>query len=95
MSTQPHQSSSQPKHLLRCVVSSDKMIKSRVGKAVRRVKHPLVGKYIKRTTKVMFHDEANETKIGDEVLVYATRPISAHKSYKLYTIVRPSAKTST
>lgn len=94
MTATSHPATTKPKRLLRCIVSSDKMTKSRVGKAVRLVKHPLVGKYIKRTTKVMFHDEHNESKLGDEVLIYATRPRSAHKNFCLYSIVRPTAKTT-
>tara|TARA_B100000524_G_C23640799_1_gene366577 strand:+ start:557 stop:811 length:255 start_codon:yes stop_codon:yes gene_type:complete len=67
---------------IRCVVVSDKMDKSRVAKIERRVKHPIVGKYIKKTTKLHFHDEANETKSGDEVYVVQTKPISKTKSFK-------------
>ncbi|MCY4380651.1 MAG: uS17 family ribosomal protein [Proteobacteria bacterium] len=76
---------------IRCVVSKDKMNKSRVGESVRLVRHPLVGKYIKKTTRIMFHDENNDTQIGDEVLVFATRPRSAHKSHELLSIVRKAA----
>lgn len=83
-----------PKRLLRCVVSKDKMNKSRIGESVRRVRHPLVGKYIKRTTRVMFHDENNETRVGDEVLIFQTRPRSAHKCFELHSVVRKSAISS-
>lgn len=73
---------------VRCVVVSDKMSKSRVGRIERIVKYSVNGKYIKRSSKVMFHDETNMSKIGDEVLVAACRPISAHKSFKLVSIVK-------
>ena len=46
------------KRKIRCTVVSDKMSKTRVAKLERKVKHPLVGKYIKKTTKFFFHDEA-------------------------------------
>lgn len=73
---------------IRCVVTSDKMTKSRVGVVERLVKHPIAGKYIRRRTKLMFHDAANETKIGDEVLVRQTRPLSAKKKFTLVRVVR-------
>lgn len=73
---------------LRCVVTSDKMDKSRVATVSRQVQHPLVRKHIRRTTKMMFHDPENQTRIGDHVLITPCRPLSAHKSYKLLQIVR-------
>ena len=72
----------------RVVVVSDKMSKSRVGTTERLVKHPLYGKYLKRRTKMMFHDEKNETRIGDEVLIGATRPLSKKKKFTLLQVVR-------
>ena len=54
---------------IKCVVISDKMNKTRVAKVERKVKHPIVGKYIKRTTKYFFHDEENTSKVGDQVLI--------------------------
>lgn len=78
--------------LLRCVVAQDKMDKSRVGKIVRLVRHPLVGKYIKRTTRVMFHDENNETHQGDEVYIHQCRPLSARKCYTLHGIIHKKAQ---
>lgn len=95
MNEQNSEHSVKPKHLLRCMVCQDKMDKSRVAQSIRLVKHPLVGKYMKRTTKLMFHDEHNETKTGDEVLIYETRPLSAHKSFCLYSVVRSKNKAST
>lgn len=78
--------------LMRCVVSQDKMQKSRVATATRRVRHPLLGKYMKRTTKIMFHDEENQSRVGDEVLVCATRPLSARKSFALHSIVQKKSR---
>ena len=73
---------------IRCVVTSDKMTKSRVGVVERLVKHPLAGKYIRRRTKLMFHDDANTTRIGDEVIVCPSRPMSARKKFTLVRVVR-------
>lgn len=80
------QSQSDVKRKVKCVVSSDKMDKTRVAKIERKVKHPLVGKFIKRTTKLFFHDEANESRVGDEVLVVEARPMSKNKCFKLLSI---------
>lgn len=80
------QSQNEAKRKVKCVVTSDKMLKTRVAKIERKVKHPLVGKYVKRTTKLFFHDETNQTKVGDEVLVVQTKPMSKNKCFKLLSI---------
>jgi len=67
-------------------VVSDKMNKSITVMIERRVKHPLYGKYIKRSTKVHAHDENNECNIGDTVTIQETRPLSKTKSWKLLSI---------
>jgi small subunit ribosomal protein S17 len=76
--------------MIRCRVHSDKMNKSRVGVVERKVKHPVVGKYITRTTKVMFHDENNQSHIGDDVLIRQTKPISGCKTFTLDSIINTS-----
>lgn len=76
--------------MIRCRVHSDKMNKSRVGIVERKVKHPIVGKYITKTTKVMFHDENNQTRIGDEVLIRQAKPMSAHKTFVLDSVIHQS-----
>jgi len=53
----------------------------------RRVKHPIYGKYIGRSTKVHVHDESNECQIGDMVLVEQCRPLSKTKSYRLVKVL--------
>jgi small subunit ribosomal protein S17 len=73
---------------VRCVVTSDKMTKSRVGVVERLVKHPLAGKYVRRRTKLMFHDDTNQTRVGDEVIVRPSRPMSAMKKFTLVRVVR-------
>lgn len=72
----------------RCVVVSDRMMKSRVGEIVRTIKHPVFEKYIKRTSRIMFHDEQNSTRIGDEVLVAECAPKSANKTFELVSLVK-------
>lgn len=72
------------------VVTSDRMNKSRVATVERFVKHSRYDKYIKRRTKIMFHDEKNETKTGDSVLIMPSRPFSARKKFDLMRIVQRS-----
>mgnify|MGYP000273455296 CR=1 FL=1 len=67
-------------------VVSDKMDKSITVMIERRVKHPLYGKYVKRSTKVHAHDEKNECNIGDAVTVQETRPLSKTKSWTLISV---------
>ncbi len=74
------------KRTTQVVVTSDKMNKSRVGEIIHIVKHPVVGKFIKRRSKLMFHDEGNLSKIGDEVLIRECAPKSARKSFELVEI---------
>jgi small subunit ribosomal protein S17 len=68
-------------------VTSDKMDKTIVVEVEDRVKHPLYGKVIRRTSKVKAHDEANTAGIGDLVLISETRPVSATKRWRLVEIV--------
>ena len=68
-------------------VVSDKMDKTITVKIERQVKHPLYGKFIKRSTKVHAHDESNECKIGDTVTVVESRPLSKSKSWQLVEVV--------
>ena len=68
-------------------VVSDKMDKTIVVEVEDRVKHPLYGKVIRRTTKVKAHDEANSAGIGDLVVINETRPLSATKRWRLVEIL--------
>jgi len=68
-------------------VISDKMDKTITIKVERQVKHPLYGKFIKRSTKVHAHDETNECKMGDTVTVVECRPLSKSKSWQLVEVV--------
>ena len=68
-------------------VVSDKMDKTIVVEVEDRVKHPLYGKVIRRTSKVKAHDENNSAGIGDLVLINETRPLSATKRWRLVEIL--------
>ena len=68
-------------------VVSDKMEKSIVVAIERMVKHPVYGKFIKRTTKLHVHDENNECRKGDTVKVMETRPLSKDKRWRLVEVV--------
>ncbi|WP_173923572.1 30S ribosomal protein S17 [Agromyces sp. Marseille-P2726] len=67
-------------------VVSDKMQKTIVVEVEDRVKHPLYGKVIRRTSKVKAHDEQNTAGIGDLVVIAETRPLSATKRWRLVEI---------
>ena len=68
-------------------VVSDKMDKSAVVMVERQVRHPLYGKYIRRSTKLHIHDENNECRQGDTVTIKQTRPVSKTKSWALVEVV--------
>ncbi len=72
-------------------VVSDKMDKT-VSVAIERlIKHPVYGKFIRRTTKILAHDAANECKQGDRVAISECRPISKNKSWSVVNVVERSA----
>ncbi len=73
--------------LRRGYVVSDKMDKTVVVLVEDRVKHPLYGKVMRRTTKVKAHDEANAVGRGDLVLIMETRPLSATKNWRVVEIL--------
>ena len=72
---------------LRGYVTSDKMDKTVVVEVEDRVKHPLYGKVLRRTSRLKAHDENNEAGVGDRVLLMETRPLSATKRWRLVRIV--------
>ena len=69
------------------LVVSNKMEKSIVVLVERKVKHPKYGKFVKKSTKFMAHDEMNESNIGDTVRIMETRPLSKDKRWRLVEIV--------
>ncbi len=68
-------------------VVSNKMTKSITVAIDRKVKHPIYGKFMNKTTKLMAHDEKNEAGIGDTVRIMETRPLSKNKRWRLVEIV--------
>jgi len=68
-------------------VVSNKMNKTIAVEIERLVKHPRYGKYIRRTTKLLAHDEVNESRQGDTVTIAECRPISRNKSWRLVSVV--------
>ena len=69
------------------IVTSNKMDKTITVVVQRRVKHPIYGKFVKKTSKLTAHDEQNQCDIGDLVRVMETRPISKNKRWRLTKIV--------
>lgn len=68
-------------------VVSDKMDKSIVVSVERRVKHAMYGKFVKKTSRFMAHDESNECGIGDTVRIMETRPMSKSKRWRLVDVI--------
>jgi small subunit ribosomal protein S17 len=73
-------------------VSSDKMDKSVTVMIERFVKHPIYGKFIKRSTKLHVHDENNECGVGDTVVIEQCRPISKTKSWRLVKVTEKATR---
>ncbi|MFN8239804.1 MAG: 30S ribosomal protein S17 [Bacteroidales bacterium] len=69
------------------IVVSNKMDKSIVVAVKRKVKHPIYGKFINKTKKLMAHDEENTCQIGDTVRIMETRPLSKSKAWRLVEII--------
>jgi len=73
-------------------VVSDKMHKTIAVEIERLVKHPTYGKYIRRTTKLLAHDENGTSKEGDVVTITPCRPMSRHKSWRLLEVVAKATR---
>ena len=73
-------------------VVSNKMDKTITVLVERRVKHPVYGKYLTRSSKVHAHDAENQCSIGDKVTLTASRPVSKTKSWKLLEIVESATQ---
>jgi small subunit ribosomal protein S17 len=69
------------------LVISNKMEKSIIVQVERKVMHPKYGKYVKKTSKFMAHDDKNDSNIGDTVRIEETRPLSKNKCWRLVEIV--------
>jgi len=68
-------------------VVSDKMNQTVSVAIERQVQHPMYGKYIRKTSKVLAHDETNQCKAGDKVAIAECRPLSKHKSWRVVDVL--------
>ena len=68
-------------------VTSNKMSKTIAVEIERLVKHPKYGKYVRRTTRLLAHDEKNESRQGDKVAIVQCRPLSRRKSWRLVRVL--------
>jgi small subunit ribosomal protein S17 len=69
------------------VIVSNKMDKSIVVQVIRNVKHPIYGKFVKKSKRLIAHDEKNDCNIGDTVRISETRPLSKNKCWRLVEII--------
>jgi len=69
------------------IVASNKMIKTITVTVERKVKHPIYGKFLKKSTKFMAHDEEQTAGIGDTVRIMETRPLSKNKRWRLVEVI--------
>jgi small subunit ribosomal protein S17 len=69
------------------IVSSNKMAKTITVKVERKIKHPIYGKFLKKSTSFHAHDEANTAGIGDTVRIMETRPLSKTKRWRLVEVI--------
>jgi small subunit ribosomal protein S17 len=73
-------------------VVSDKMDKTAVVAVTRLVRHPLYGRFVKKTSRFKVHDEKNECRAGDIVKIMETRPLSKDKRWRLVEVMKKSAQ---
>lgn len=69
------------------IVTSNKMDKSIVVTVHRKLRHPLYGKFVKKSTRYMTHDEENTCGVGDRVRIMETRPLSKNKRWRLVEVI--------
>jgi small subunit ribosomal protein S17 len=74
------------------IVTSDKMTKTVVVRVDRLVKHPVYKRYVRRRSKFMAHSEIEGVSVGDQVRIVETRPLSAHKRWRVVEVVRKASK---
>ena len=72
------------KRKLEGIVVSDKMAKTIIVKVTRHFKHPVYGKFINKTKKYHVHDEKEQAKVGDKVIIVESRPFSALKRWEIF-----------
>jgi small subunit ribosomal protein S17 len=91
MSTEKTPAAGKTQRTLTGRVVSSKMQKTIAVEIERVVKHPMYGKYMRRTTKLLAHDEKSEAKEGDKVSIAQSRPLSKRKAWTLVSIIERSA----
>ena len=69
------------------IVSSTSMNKSITVSVERKLKHPIYGKFVKRSNKIMAHDESNQCGVGDKVRIMECRPLSKRKKWRLIEVI--------
>ncbi|HZF40498.1 MAG TPA: 30S ribosomal protein S17 [Blastocatellia bacterium] len=74
------------------IVTSDKMMKTVVVRVDRRVKHPVYKRYVRKRSKFMAHNEIDGVSTGDQVRIVETRPLSAHKRWRVVEVLRKASK---
>jgi len=74
------------------IVTSDKMIKTIVVRVDRLVKHPVYKRYVRKRSKFMAHNEIEGVSTGDQVRIVETRPLSAHKRWRVVEVLRKASK---
>jgi small subunit ribosomal protein S17 len=74
------------------IVTSDKMMKTVVVRVDRRVKHPVYKRYVRKRSKFMAHNEIEGVSTGDQVRIVETRPLSAHKRWRVVEVLRKASK---
>jgi small subunit ribosomal protein S17 len=74
------------------IVTSDKMTKTVVVRVDRLVKHPVYKRYVRKRSKFMAHSDIEGVAIGDQVRIVETRPLSAHKRWRVVEILRKASK---
>ena len=92
MTNESAQAVSITKRTLQGVVTSNAGDKSATIMIERKIKHTVYGKYVKRSSKIRLHDEANECNKGDTILIEECRPMSKTKSWKLVKVVEKAAE---
>ena len=74
------------------IVTSDKMMKTIVVRVDRQVKHPVYKRYVRKRSKFMAHNEIEGVSTGDQVRIVETRPLSAHKRWRVVEVLRKASK---
>ncbi|HEU0179122.1 MAG TPA: 30S ribosomal protein S17 [Blastocatellia bacterium] len=74
------------------IVTSDKMMKTVVVRVDRQVKHPVYKRYVRKRSKFMAHNEIEGVSTGDQVRIVETRPLSAHKRWRVVEVLRKASK---